>query len=340
VSREVERVVLAQRLRKARYGEVRPMIHANWRGQKWIAVGPELHHSRDWKTPVDFFFDYMKFVMTPQWGKAELAKPYCDRHPVMQWYDQTCRLQAKQKPGPDGVYGIVPSGAMRAYILLAYDLYVLRHHSVLQQSLVARLRHKDQFQGARHELFAASTCVRAGFRIEYENERDGSKRHTEFAAVHARTGQKINVEAKSKHRQGILGQPGERTPDQQMRVRIRGLVHDAISKPFQHPYIIFLDLNLPPASPVRLTAEWFKEVVDPILDDREKNGRSDPWNLLLFSNFPDHYAVDDAPAPTGYVVGFLGKNPPIPPAHPESITAIFAAALQFGNIPTRFEEIE
>src|SRR4029077_21278434 len=174
----------AERQRQARFGQVRSAIHADWKGQKWIAVGKKLLNSSNWKTPADFLSDYLKHVMTPEWGRAELAKPLADRHPVMQWYDAMCRLQALagKQAGADGVFGVAPSGAMRAYLLLAFDLYALQHHSALQDRLVHRLRHRDQYQRARHELFAATTCIRAGFDIEYEDESDWSCKHMEFTA--------------------------------------------------------------------------------------------------------------------------------------------------------------
>src|SRR5690606_20900156 len=78
--------MLADMQRRQRFGEVKPLIHADWCGEKWIAVGSELHHSSAWKTPVDFLCDYPKHCFTPAWGKQELAKSLAERHPVMQWY--------------------------------------------------------------------------------------------------------------------------------------------------------------------------------------------------------------------------------------------------------------
>jgi hypothetical protein len=115
----------AEQDRRQRFGEVRPFIHADWQGEKWIAVGNELYHSDKWKTPVDFLCDYPKHVLTPAWGKQELAKPLAERHPVMQWYDSMCQHQANQVLGPDGVYSMMPNGATRAYLHFSYDLYTL-----------------------------------------------------------------------------------------------------------------------------------------------------------------------------------------------------------------------
>ena len=327
--------------RQARFGYVRPAVHAEWQGLKWVAVGCQVLSSRHWKTPLDFFGDYLKHVMTRVWGKAELLKPLADRHPVMQWYDAMCRLQAlsKQQAGPDGLYYVVPSGFMRAYSLLAYDLYILQHHGLLQDRLLHRLRNKDQYQGARHELFAAATCVRAGFDIDYEDESDRSTKHTEFIATHRQTGMKICIEAKSKHRAGVLGMEGDRAADDEVRTRLGGLINDALQKPHNHPLIIFLDLNLPPTSPACDTPEWLQRFVDPLLRGVDREGEEDPWDLIVFSNQPDHYAMDDAPVSGGYARGVCGKNARIGPEAPAEFMLLIDAASKFGTIPNRFDEM-
>lgn len=327
--------------RRARFGHVRRAVYCDWRGLKWVAVGNQILNSPNWKTPIDFLCDYLKYIMTPAWGKAELAKPLSDRHPVMQCYDAMCRLQAtaKKQAGHDGKFGVRPSGAMRAYILLAFDLYVLQHHNLLDPRLLNRLRNKDQYQGARHELFAAATCVRAGFELVYEDETDGSSKHTEFTATHSRSGFTLCVEAKSKHRSGVLGMKGDRVADEEVQTRLGELINNALKKPRNHPLAIFLDLNLPPASPEYLTAEWFKRYADPILRDTDRKGDEDPWDLLMFSNQPDHYASDDGPAPGGYAIGMLGKSTRLGPQPHPDLVALIDAAVNFGRIPQRFEEM-
>ena len=330
-----------EHLRRARFGRVRPAVHAVWRGLKWVAVGDQFLNSPKWKTPADFFLDYLKHVMTPEWGKAELVRPLADRHPVMQWYDAMCRLQrlTTKKAEVDGVFCVAPSGAMRAYMLLAYDLYILQHHGLLEARLLHRLRHRDQYQGARHELFAAATCVRAGFDIKYEDESDRSNKHTEFSATHRTTRVSICVEAKSKHRPGILGMEGSRVADEEIRTRLGGLLNDALKKPHKHPLAVFLDLNLPPTSPAHGTSEWFKRFADPILRGIDRKGEEDPWDLLVFSNQPDHYAIDDRPASGGYALGMLGKNRSSRSQPPSEFVAIIDAANKFGHLPNTFEEM-
>lgn len=283
----------------------------------------------------------MKHVMTPAWGKEELKKPLVDRHPVMQWYDAVCRLQAraKQQAGPNGIYGLFPSGAMRAYLLLAFDLYSLQHHDALQDRLLHRLRDRVQYQGARHELFAAATCIRAGYDIEHEDEADRSIGHVEFTATHRRTGVSLSVEAKSKHRDGVLGRPGDREPDDQVRTRLGRLVNDALGKPRKHSLVLFVDLNLPPASPAPGTPGWIERYAGPLVRINDRDGKDDPWDLLVFSNQPDHYATDDGPAPAGYAVGLFGKNARIGSRPPAELMALYDATLRFGTMPNTFDEM-
>jgi hypothetical protein len=330
---------LGEQKRMQKFGHVRPLVHADWQGQKLIAVGRDLFFG-DWKTPIDFLFDFfIKRVFSSTWGKGELKKPFAERHPVLQWYDSLCRLQARQTPNASGIYGMVPNGASLCYLLLSYDLFTLRQHEALEKRLVQRLRRKEHFQGARHELFAIATCIRAGCDINFEDESDGSSRHVEFTATHRATGQRFALEAKSRHRPGVLGFKGERVPDELLQVGIRGLIKDAIAKPTSEPYVMFLDLNLPPNTVAPLTQQWFDKVGGSVVEEFGQTGEHDPWNMLLFTNMPHHYGDDESVAPRGNIVALFGKNPKIAVQHPEALRAVFDAALKFGNLPNTFDEM-
>lgn len=326
----------AVRAKRQRFGDVNPVIHADFHGHKFVAVGSELHYSKDWRTFPDFLMHYSKVILGSDWGNAEIAKPFEERHEIMRWYDLMCRFQQEQDKGPDGLYGMIPNGAMRAYLLLAYDLYTLRHHGALQGSILRRLKHPDQFQGARHELFATATCIRAGYDIEFEDDTDSSRKHTEFIAAHRTTTQEIAVEAKSRHRSGILGRRGPRLAD--VQARIDRLLRDALGKPVSHPYVIFIDVNLPPTPEPVIEKAWFREIVESVDRVAKRQGERDCFNLIVFTNHPDHYMRDNIPPSSGSVVSVFGRNPRIPVARPEAIACIDSAARQYGTIPNTFEE--
>ena len=328
-----------EQMRKEKFGEVRPCIHIDFDGNKFVAVGSDLLFSNSWTTFPDFLFDYIKRVLGSDWGNAELMKPLEQRHEIMKWYDSMCRFQQRQKKGANGLYESIPNGAMKAHLLLSYDLYIIRHHGALQKTIIERLKREDQFQGTRHELFAAATCIRAGFEIAYEDETDRTKKHPEFLATHKLTGQKVMVEAKSKRRPGVLGQPGRRFSEQKVHLRIVRLLNSALNKSAAHPFAIFLDLNLPPLS-VRLFENPWLDAINKALDRaKSRHGDLDPYNLIVLSNQPYYYCEGDNPAPFGDILSIVAKKPRISESYPEAIIAIHEAANKFGNIPNAFEEI-
>ncbi len=200
--------------REDKYGKTRPIIQADYYGHKLVAVGNQFHWSKQWKTFIDFLWSYIAHALGSSWGQEELAKPSEEQHQIIKWCIEAFKFQNKQSIPEGGLYAVNPCGALKAYIHLAYDLYILRHHSAIQEDVIRRLKHKDQFQGARYELFVASTCIKAGYTIGYEDEKDLNKTHVEFIAAHIENGQQVCVEAKSKHREGVLGFSGERKRDE------------------------------------------------------------------------------------------------------------------------------
>ena len=63
-------------------------------------------------------------------------------------------IYERKPPLADGIYGAKPTGPLLAYLTFAYDLYIVEHNGKLDPRLMERLKRADQFQGARHELFA------------------------------------------------------------------------------------------------------------------------------------------------------------------------------------------
>jgi len=322
-----------------RYGKIRPIISTNFDGKKWIAVGSQLIYSENWRTFPDFLISYMGTVLGIEWGNAEIKKPFDKRHQILKWYDAMCRFQQKQKRNCDGVYEALPNGPFAAYLYLAYDLYILRDHKALQNEIVERLKKSDQFQGARYELFATATCIRAGYDIEFEDETDRSKKHVEFIGTHRHSGQKISVEAKSKHREGILGYKGNKKPDKLIRLRVGSLLNKSLKKAHEYPFVVFIDVNLP----LIIAKDVFKmpppNAISRMMEKIElKKDGKDKFNLLIFTNHPQHYGREDNPVPGKNVMTIISQNPCIVPEKPGSLIALHDASMQYGNIPNDFPE--
>jgi hypothetical protein len=326
------------------FGEIRPIIQVpEYAGHRFVVVRNRLYFNKDnkWKFFTDFLLEYGLTRFGQEWLGAQNAAAPADQHPAFVWRKQAYAFMQSQKPRPDGIFAARPNGAMAAINNFYYDLYTVDDNSLLDDVLLDRLKHRDQFQGALHELFAEATCLRAGFTIIRENERDGTRKHVEFVAVHKSTGQHILVEAKSRHRAGVLAMQGQRetSPD----LNFRRLINNAIAKDPNNPLAIFVDTNLPPR---RVHAFYAMQSTDPPVPSRpmaalmDKVRRDyagvDPYNLLVFSNHPQHYSDDDRIAPGSSWAGFISQKARVPVYRNEALLDLLRAVNLYGNVPTLF----
>lgn len=104
--------------RQKQQGLGRPIISIDHKGYRFVAVGNRLHYGK-WKTFPDFLTDYIRQTLGGEWGNAEIAKPLAERHPIMQWYDKVCRLQAAHAKEPGVLFSTPMTGAVSACNRLA-----------------------------------------------------------------------------------------------------------------------------------------------------------------------------------------------------------------------------
>lgn len=262
--------------REQQQGLGRPIISAQLGGRRIVAIKNRLLHSEGWKTFHDFLNEYIKIAMGRDWGNAELAKPLQDRHPILQWYDRVCQAQAAHVT-PGQVSDVPANGAVMAYLLLAYDLYALDHNAELQEKLVNRLRHPDQFLAARYEVFVAAALVRAGFTLEFEDEDDRQSSHCEFTATHGTTGRKYSVEAKCRVENG--------------KFRLGKQLCRALRKSAQHDRIVFIELNIPDTiGSQEIPAEAMRAMAAVnAFEGRKIDGQLLPEAYVILTNSPWHY---------------------------------------------------
>lgn len=325
-------------IRNRRFGMVKPIVQTDLNGRKFVAVGNVLYYSDKWITFIDFLLDYLMFVFGRKWFDGEVKKTANDQHPVMQWRRSLFRFHEKQSMGTDGLYKVVPSGPMKAYLTLSYDLYLLYHQTKLQDLHVRRLKDHNQFQGARYELFATTSMIRAGFDIEFENEQCGSTKHVEFTAVHKKTGERIAVEAKSRHRSGLLGFNGEKVDPKKTKLRVGRLINQAIAKHPEIPYLIFIDLNVHPETIDRIMEDSsLKELVKTINTVKEDESRRDYFNAIFYTNHPYHLGDDFSRHFDDHLSLALSQKPKHALVTPKIIDNIQIAILQHKNIPSEFE---
>ena len=308
-----------------------------------VVVRGSIYYSDKWKFFTDFLFEYGMTRMGTDWRHANRDLPPDKQHPLYRWQVQTHEFTKKQTRTPEGYFEARPNGSMAACYNFYYDLYTVDDNTILEEDFLNRLRHRQQFQGAAHELFTAASCLRAGFSIMPENEKDPSRKHAEFVAVHNATGQHVLVEAKSRHRAGVFAEPGVR--DSNPDIRFRGLINKAIEKDPKNPLAIFVDTNLPPAraqlfyTPISTDPIVMSKAMSTLIYDVNKDYSGvSPYNLLVFSNHPNHYSDSDVVAPTSLWAGVIAKMPRVPVYHPTALTALLKAVNLYGKVPTVFPD--
>ena len=266
--------------RERQQGLGKPIISADALGHRFVAVKNRLMYSKSWKTFHDFLSDYIKMALGPEWGTAELQKPLEERHPILVWYHLVCDLQHEHIKQPGTITQMPQTGAGAAYLHLAYDLYALDHNAELQQKLVGRLRDRNNFAGARYEVFVAATLIRAGFDLAFEDEDDRNSSHCEFVATHKRTGRQFSVEAK--HRAGT-------------KFRLGRQLNRALAKEANHPRIIFIDINIPDQSKTDGEPDKIGEALATLRSFEGKliNGKPLPDAYVFVTNVPWHHHLLD-----------------------------------------------
>jgi hypothetical protein len=322
-----------RRDRQAKFGQVRPPIHVNFQGHKFVVAGNEIHFDREERirTFPDFLMRYMPTVLNREWGQREIHKVFGDRHQILKFYDALCRCQRRSPRGEDGLISGVPDGPTLAYFQLAYDLYVVKDNASLQSKVLRRLRDPQTFQAARHELLTASIGVRTGFEIKYEDDKLPG-RHAEFIGTHRASSQQVAFEAKTRHRPGVLGYPGSYSSE--TRAGVDSLLRDAFDKAdrVDLPFAIFVDVNLDPSA----DDEWKQEVQETVARlcaDRQY----DPFNVLVFTNVPNHYGREGESAPRKDVVWAVSDKARAP-LDLSIALSITDEAVKWGAIPNSFDE--
>ncbi|MBZ0114146.1 MAG: hypothetical protein K8J08_16915 [Thermoanaerobaculia bacterium] len=303
-----------------------------------MLIGNKLKCSKSWKTSWEFLIHYLGEVMGSEWGNEEIrSKKLPDRHPVMQWYDGLCRSQTKYKDTLDEsgfIHGVV-DGRAWAYVHLAYDLYLMADRVELHDRLVDRLRDPREFQGARYELSVASHCVRAGFTVAIEDDTDTSTQHPDFIATHKATGEVIAIEAKSRHRPGVLGYEVQALREPEPSVRSIAL--KALKKRPAMPYVIFIDLNLPPIDESN-ERTWENQIADDMERLRKLASGHHEMNAIMLTNYSPGYASRPFKAPRWSHRWYESTLPLHPVSHPEALADLRLAHETYGIVPLWFND--
>jgi hypothetical protein len=289
----IDRHLADERIREEQQGLGRPIVALKSHGHQLVAVRNTLHHSPKWKTFPDFLLDYIKIILDSAWGNTELAKPFEQRHTILQWYHSLCLYQQVTIKTPGQPNNATITGVVACYVGLAYNLYLLDHNVELQTRFVRRLKNPGTFQGAYYELIVASILIRAGFELTLEDESDGTSKHCEFAAVSKRTGKKYWVEAKMRSVAGFFGKTTQNggSIDPNPISRMIPHLNDAISKPAADERLIFIDLNTE-ATLDQSKPPWIEKAAARLEQYEKRELQQGQQAYVFVTNFTFHRMLD------------------------------------------------
>jgi hypothetical protein len=120
-------------------------------------------------------------------------------------------------------------------------------------------------------------------------------------------------------------------PDQAQKAGVRDLLLDAATKETALPYVVFVEVNLPPDD-VNAPPSWAEEVTRTAREVIGELGHC-PFDLIVFTNIPHQYGEMGGPEPTRHF--WFWKPTLIRPSRiPVGVEeAIVRAVTQYDNIP-------
>lgn len=283
---KLERKEASELTRQIMQGHGKPIVSFLHRDYRCVAVKDKIYYSKKWLTFVDFLFDFLVGTLTKEWLHNEEQKDPEDRHPILSWFYKTRDFTVAQrsKSGGELVSG-VPIGATRALIGLAYDFYLCAHNWELPDSLVKRVRSKENFEGALYEAFVIGTFSKAGFELEFEEESKGFRKHCEFTATHKQTGRKLSVEAKAVKNLNTDTRPA--------KMKIHRKLRGALDKDTAHDRVVFIELCQADKTVIDGLPVWAHSAVSEIRSIEQSAPAELPSAYLFLSNRPFVHELDD-----------------------------------------------
>ena len=287
-------------------------------GDTLVSAGSTIYRMLPGETWYGFIYNLLRSKLGPQWMDDDWLKPEAERSLITQWFGLVQRNEVDANGQFTRWTKAKDTGSTLALRSLAYDVFCMEQGGGTPEDLLARLRNRDQFEGARYEAWAAATLVRAGWKIEFEDEKDGSTTHCEFTATAPGSGRKFSVECKRRHRPTI-DHPDVYKRGERPKLDVSSLISSALRKKADHARIIFIDMNMPPQAGSIITASWInefkgsKERLEQQLIYRAANA---PNAILFATNHPYHYVAKTRPDPKTHFITTSFNRPDLYAGNP------------------------
>lgn len=306
VARQVREHFAKDPRRRETFGEYRQPIQIVHKAQRHVIVGNTAFHLKERETLADFLISLACSVFDAEWYDAERIKTAEKRHPFAQWFMDMRKFQVSVEADESGYCVGKPSAAMMAVLRMGYDLFIVLDNTGYLAHTLKKLRHRDQFQGARYELTVGAVLTIAGFKVSYIDENDAPGMSAELRAKHQSNGVELIVEAKSRHN-ARAKTPDCRLPDGTWRLGFGRTLKKAFAQLEANslPGVVFQELDLPclmPNDPGKDAEVFGKTAINEVAKAAAKYRKArkpEPVNLVVLTNQPYHneaaYALNSKP---------------------------------------------
>lgn len=311
----------------------------DFKGGKVWALGSTVYYNRPLnETFHEFIIDMLRLNLGQEWWEEQLKLPEDKRHFIMRCFSKYRNWIVKNSKtdNKDGnIWSAQPDGWTLSLVSITFDVISLIHAQKLPEHLINRLKNMNEFQGARYEISIAAIFARLGFRIQFLDDEQIQDKHCEFLAIDDKNQLEIAVEAKSKHRSGVLNYPGVRVEEKDLKTKVFNLFHQAVKKESgERPFIIFIDVNFPISSNTAWDDKpWVKEITEFRKNELDQNPDNHPkYNAVYFTNFSYHYSGEDI-ATSGEFITEIPITPQYPFKDTGIITKLYNALNNYGHVP-------
>lgn len=326
---------LAKNYHTQHFGHVAGIESAIFNGRRLVGLQGSLVISDDpnydWNSPIEFLSSHLKSTLGNDWFDEQMHKSPEEQHIIVEWATKSgMQILNKNKPLETTQF----NGNALAYLHFAYDLFVVHNQNYLTPKLIGRLRNKDNFNGARYELFTLATLIRAGFELKIYDESLGKGKVAECEATHTKSKTILQVEAKARH---VRGTHGSTHGKQRNFDLYKKCLKQAMIKNIVHPYIIFVDINIP-----ELDVYNDQEKLDQIrkeYDKLQEQYHDKLPNIVCFTNIPFHYAKEYFASKNLAYGLILSNSPRIKLGNEQEIlTALQDSLSRYAYLPREFNE--
>lgn len=293
---QVRRKLEAIKYRRQQQSLGRPIVASAVSGTTVVAVGKRIYSSPKWKTFHDFLREYLVGSLGKDWSEAELRKPLDRRNPILRWYGLAIETAKKLATEERKMISGPMTGAIRAYLNLSYNIYLIAHHGSQEMADVylkrLKSRRLDDFTGALFETYAAATFIKAGFKLQYEELRRRATSTVEFVATWPETGEKFSVEVKSRN----YGDAPAKTDADGKSLRVGSKLIKALQKSAAHTRVVMIEINVPdeldPGDPLEGWPTHALRQIRGNEDATQRDGSLYPPAYVLVTNHQFHHDLD------------------------------------------------